>query len=84
MKTDYDSLYQSIFNWEKFCKKVYEKTISASFQRTNDLLTLTAEKRYLNLMADQPEVIQNVPIRLVASYLGVKPESLSRIRRKIS
>lgn len=62
---------------------MYEQAIAFNLQRTTDLLTLSAEKRYLKLLAEQPEVIQNVPIQYIASYIGIKPESLSRIRKKI-
>ena len=57
--------------------------ISQNQQRTTDFITLSAEKRYLKLMKEQPEIIQNVPIQYIASYIGIKPESLSRIRKKI-
>lgn len=61
----------------------YENAISFNQQRTTDLLILSAEKRYLKLLTEQPEIIQNVPIQYIASYIGIKPESLSRIRKKI-
>ena len=83
-KSDYETLGQKICGWEMFCKRVYEKTISSGIQRTNDLLTLSAEKKYLKLLSDQPEVVQRVPMQHIASYIGIKPESLSRIRKKIS
>jgi CRP-like cAMP-binding protein len=82
-KSDYNELTEQSANWSAFCKKVYEKAISLGQQRTKDLLTLSAEERYLKLLAEQPNLIQNVPIQYVASYIGVKPESLSRIRKKI-
>ncbi|WP_136666763.1 Crp/Fnr family transcriptional regulator [Flavobacterium sp. H122] len=82
-KSDYTMLNNESTFWSAFCKQLYEKTITFHRQRINDLLTLTAEKRYLKLLDKQPEVIQNVPIQYVASYIGVKPESLSRIRKKI-
>ena len=49
-----------------------------------DLLTLTAEERYLKLLKRQPKIIQRTPQKYVASYLGITPESFSRIRKKIS
>lgn len=52
-------------------------------ERMNDLATLTAEQRYLKLMKTSPAIIKNVPLKYIASYLGIKPESLSRIRREI-
>jgi len=47
------------------------------------LATLTAEQRYLKLLEEQPEVLQNVPMQYIASFLGMNPKSLSRIRKQI-
>lgn len=52
-------------------------------QQQIDLLTLTAEQRYKALLQFQPTVIQKTASKHIASYLGITPESLSRIRRKI-
>ena len=46
--------------------------------------TMTAEERYQKLLADRPEVIQKVPLKIIASYLGMKDSSLSRIRKTLS
>jgi hypothetical protein len=45
-----------------------------------DLLSLTAEERYAGLMQRNPALIQNISVKHLASYLGIQPESLSRIR----
>jgi CRP-like cAMP-binding protein len=47
------------------------------------ILTETPEQRYLKLISESPEIIQKVPSKHIASYLGISPESLSRIRSKI-
>ena len=49
-----------------------------------DFLKLTAEERYLKLLKRSPKVVQRTPQKYIAFYLGVAPESLSRIRKKIS
>ena len=49
-----------------------------------DLLMLTAEERYLKLLQRQPQIIQRTPQKHIASYLGITPESFSRIRKKIT
>ena len=49
-----------------------------------DLLTLTAEERYSRMLSDQPELLHRTASKHIASYLGVTPESLSRIRKKVS
>lgn len=48
-----------------------------------ELLTLTAEQRYQKLLERQPQIILRTPQKHIASYLGVTPESFSRIRRNI-
>lgn len=44
---------------------------------------LSPEERYLKLMKERPELLERVPLYQLASYLGIKPESLSRIRKRI-
>ena len=82
-KSDYEYISTKILNWSAFCKIIYEKAINFNLQRTSDLITLTSEKRYLKLIENDADLIQKVPLQYIASYIGVKPESLSRIRKKI-
>lgn len=70
-------------NFKKFSLLIFEQAFSSTALRANDLATLNAEQRYKKIIAQQPQLIQNIPIRYIASYLGMKPESLSRIRRQI-
>lgn len=49
-----------------------------------ELLTLTAEERYLKLLERQPEIVLRTSQKHIASYLGITPESFSRIRKKIN
>ncbi len=51
-------------------------------QRELDLLTLSADQRYYKLLAQHPEYVQHIPLKYLASFLGVTAESLSRIRAK--
>ena len=52
-------------------------------QREIALLTLSPEERYLELVAQDPIYINRIPQKYLASYLNVKPESLSRIKKRI-
>lgn len=52
--------------------------------RELSLLKDTAEERYLNLLQQQPEMIQQIPLKYLASYIGITPQALSRIRQRIS
>lgn len=63
--------------------KVLQEKMEQDKERINDMVNLTAEQRYLKLLKNQPKIIQHVPLKYIASYLGIKPESLSRIRKEI-
>jgi CRP-like cAMP-binding protein len=67
-----------------FSISIFQESISYNERRSRELSTLTAEQRYLKLMEEHPDLLQHVPIIYIASFLGMKPESLSRIRRKIA
>lgn len=54
------------------------------YQRELSLLQYTARERYLQLMEQQPQMIQQIPVKYLASYLGIEPESLSRIRKGLT
>lgn len=64
-----------------FSIAVFQQSIEYHENRSRELATLTAEQRYKKLIEEQPDILQNVPIRYIASFLGIKPESLSRIRK---
>jgi len=52
--------------------------------REMDILSMTPEERYIKLMNTQPDVIRDVPLKFIASYLGIHQDSLSRIRHKLA
>ncbi|NIF04226.1 Crp/Fnr family transcriptional regulator [Chryseobacterium sp. Tr-659] len=68
---------------KNFSISVFQQSIAYNENRSKELSVLNAEQRYLKLINDYPGIIRNVPIQYIASFLGMKPESLSRIRRKI-
>lgn len=49
-----------------------------------ELLSKTAEERYIEMLEKHPNIVQRTPNKYIASYLGITPESFSRIRKKIS
>ena len=53
-------------------------------KRELSLLNDTAEQRYLNLFTEQPHLIEKIPLKYIASYIGITPQALSRIRGRIS
>lgn len=57
--------------------------LSVIEKRLIDAISLTAEVRYQHLLQSQPEKVMQIPIKLIAAYLGISTQSLSRIRRRI-
>ena len=60
-----------------------EKLFLAKSKRELSLLKYTAKERYLRLFSEQPKIIQLIPMKYIASYIGITPQGLSRIRRQI-
>jgi CRP-like cAMP-binding protein len=52
-------------------------------RRIESLLTLSAEQRYIELLNKRPRLIKSIPLYLIASYLGITPVALSRVRKDI-
>jgi CRP-like cAMP-binding protein len=53
-------------------------------KRELSLLNQSAEDRYLNLFTEEPRLLQQIPLKYIASYIGITPQALSRIRARIS
>ncbi|WP_276167238.1 Crp/Fnr family transcriptional regulator [Zobellia alginiliquefaciens] len=53
-------------------------------EREQSLLNLTPEERYVSLFTERPQLIREIPLKFIASYIGVTPQALSRIRKRIS
>jgi len=61
-----------------------ERLFLIKSKREQSLLSETAEERYLNLFKERPNIIKEIPLKYIASYIGVTPQALSRIRKRIS
>ena len=90
---DCELLTISADNWELAFEKFpwwaqahltgYQKWAELMQRQMAERHSLTAEARYLNLLKAKPKLFQRVPQHYIASYLGISPETLSRIRKKI-
>ncbi|MCE3295371.1 MAG: cAMP-binding protein [Crocinitomicaceae bacterium] len=76
-------LYASGAKWQEFGRKVMELTVLEKEKRIIQQISYSAKERYAILLEQRPELAQNIPVQYLASYLGIQPESLSRIRRKV-
>lgn len=65
-------------------RKVAESLYAAKMKRELALLKDSAKERYLDLLRHQPHFYKRIPLKYLASYIGVRPQSLSRIRRQIN
>jgi CRP-like cAMP-binding protein len=70
--------------FERYQRLLLQNAYIALQARVNSALNLTAEEKYLKLTASYPNIIARVPQHMVASYLGLTPETLSRIRKQIT
>jgi CRP-like cAMP-binding protein len=79
-KNDFNALAKSIPNFQNFKEQLDARSFDASQNRVLSSISDTAEKRYENFVAKYPEVFNRVPLHMIASYLGLTRETLSRVR----
>lgn len=87
LQIGYDNLqaaYSQSPTWERFGRLMAEYILLFIASRNKSLLFDTPEERYLNLLRERPKVMVNVPLKYIASYLGITPEALSRIRKRLA
>jgi CRP-like cAMP-binding protein len=80
-KKEIDDLAAKSPNWMKFLKIMAERQYIELEKRIFQLQKGNALQRYVELEKKQPELIQNIPLQHLASYLGVTQRHLSRIRK---
>lgn len=70
--------------FEIMCRMLSEELLVRKQLDFDEFKTSSPEQRYLNLLQKRPDLIQRVPQHQLASYLGIKPQSLSRLRARIT
>ncbi|WP_109831941.1 Crp/Fnr family transcriptional regulator [Reichenbachiella versicolor] len=76
-----EKLYLDVPAMERYFRQLFQSAYVATARRLDKSLTETADIRYAKLIKEQPDIAQRVPLIHIASYLGITPESLSRIRK---
>ncbi len=87
LATDYDTLSALMDNHrelERWAWRLLASALRGRSKRERDHMRLTAEERYERLLEESPQLVQRIPLKHIASYLGMSPETLSRIRSSIS
>lgn len=82
-KSNQELLYKEIPKFERFFRIIIEKSLVASQERVLDNLSLTAEERYTRFCNKYPSLIEHIPLKQVASYIGVTPEFFSKMRNNL-
>jgi len=78
------ALYTKHPRFESFCREGMEQMMGAQQAATSKFIVSGPKERYLQLVRERPKLINRVPQYQIASFLGIKPETLSRIRKKIA
>nr|WP_321410516.1 Crp/Fnr family transcriptional regulator [uncultured Carboxylicivirga sp.] len=77
-----EKLYVEVPALERYFRILFQKAFLNSLKRLNATMWEPATERYAEMLKENPEMFQRVPLVYIASYLGITPESLSRIRRQ--
>lgn len=80
---DLQLIYRETDIGNEIGRKASEDLFLKKSKRELSLLNETAEQRYLNLFTEQPHLIKQIPLKYIASYIGITPQALSRIRKRI-
>ena len=80
---DVQRLYASSSSWQKFGRLVAERVYLQLNERVEMLQFMSPEQRYVYLLETRPELFNQISQFHMASYLGIKPESLSRLRKRL-
>ena len=83
-KKSLEELYKTVPKFERFFRIIIQNAFVAMQRRVIENLSQDAEERYLQFINRYPAFEQRIPQHQIASYLGITPESLSRIRRQLT
>ena len=79
-----EKMLSEIPEMERYFRKLTQNAMIALQRRLIGSMSYSAEEKYTRLLDSFPEIFQKVPQHMIASYLGITPETLSRIRKQIS
>ena len=82
-KDNMDRMYDEVPAWNKIGRIIMEHLYVKMEERSISLQNNTAKERYLEFMQEFPGVVNRIPLQYIASFLGIAPETLSRIRKNI-
>lgn len=80
----YELLFDSYPGFERICRKKTQRSLASLYRCLISFMSSSAEERYLEFIRQHPGFVNRIPQYQIASYLGITPEYLSRIRNKLS
>lgn len=80
-KEDYDSMLRTYHDFSLWCLNMAQCQFYY-YEKKESVINGNVEERYASIEQNRPEILQNVSLRIIASYLGVSPQYLSKIRNK--
>ncbi|HXB40185.1 MAG TPA: Crp/Fnr family transcriptional regulator [Bacteroidia bacterium] len=82
-KTGMEKLYAQIPQLEKYFRIIFQNALAAQFQRITNTNSFTAEERYVAFQKKYPQFDRRIPQKYLASYLGITPEFLSKLKKHL-
>ncbi len=82
-KTDYLAIKSKNIELSNFIQNITEQILSAKVVEEKKKSSMTVEERYVDLLHTHPELVQEVPVHVIASWIGTSRETLHRIRRRL-
>lgn len=79
---DFQSLLESSPEWERLYRKDLERDYIESIRRIESFVTMNAAERYKRILKNEPHLVQRLPNRLIANYMGISQETLSRLKSR--
>jgi CRP-like cAMP-binding protein len=83
-KADFEMLCKAIPAFNDFINAILQKSFVVAQERIHVSITHTAEEKYHNFVTKFPAIANRVPQHMIASYLGITPETLTRVRKNAS
>lgn len=82
-RDNYDRLTETVPVMDRYFRILYQNSLVTKDKRLISANGVTAEEKYSDLLRTMPDIVNRIPQHLLASYLGLAPETISRIKRKL-
>ena len=81
---NFQEIFSRIPQFKDLVNTILQRSLNAAHERINSTFISTAEEKYRHFLKSSPNLANRVPLHMLASYLGITPETLSRIRKQLA